>query len=339
MENLTLIKPEKVQNIINKFCYTIGMIPTSYKISMTYEEQIVAIGNYLETTIYPAINNNAEALAELQNAFIDLKNYIDNWINNLDISSEIDRKIEDMVQSGELTSILNSYLNVNRIYETVDDMKKDNNLQKGNIVKTLGYYNINDNGGNIFIVSDTKNESFKSSVQLNNNLFANIILKPTMNVKQFGFNENDEIPNITTFLRSLFNDYAISFIFRNLNFSINDTLSLRSNTNIYLENTTITNISNINKTYVFSCNSVENINIKGLNSILKFNKPETSQQACIEIYNSKNININNLTLFKAGGDGIIVSGTSNDIISENVNIENCLIDNNRRNGISLVGRC
>ena len=29
MENLNLIKPEKVQNIINKFCYTIGMIPTS----------------------------------------------------------------------------------------------------------------------------------------------------------------------------------------------------------------------------------------------------------------------------------------------------------------------
>ena len=65
MENLEIIKPERVQNIINKFCFTIGMIPTSYKISMTYEEQIIAIGNYLETTVYPAINNNAKALAEL----------------------------------------------------------------------------------------------------------------------------------------------------------------------------------------------------------------------------------------------------------------------------------
>ena len=65
MENLNLIKPEKVQNIINKFCYTIGMLPTSYKISLTYEEQIIVIGNYLETTIYPALNNNAEALSEL----------------------------------------------------------------------------------------------------------------------------------------------------------------------------------------------------------------------------------------------------------------------------------
>ena len=70
MENLTLIKPEKVQNIINKFCYTIGMIPTSYKMSLTYEEQIIAIGHYLEETVIPALNNNAEAVAELQALFV-----------------------------------------------------------------------------------------------------------------------------------------------------------------------------------------------------------------------------------------------------------------------------
>ena len=56
MSDLNLIKPEKVQNIINKFCYTIGMIPTSYKVSLTYEEQIDAIGHYLETTVYPAMS-------------------------------------------------------------------------------------------------------------------------------------------------------------------------------------------------------------------------------------------------------------------------------------------
>ena len=96
MENLNLIKPEKVQNIINKFCYTIGMIPTSYKMSLTYEEQIIAIGHYLETTVYPAINNNAEALGELQNLFLDLKNYVDNYFDNLDVQSEINNKLDEM---------------------------------------------------------------------------------------------------------------------------------------------------------------------------------------------------------------------------------------------------
>ena len=65
MADLNLIKPQKVQGIINKFCFTIGMLPTSYKMSMTYEEQILCIGEYLETTVYPAINQNAEAVREL----------------------------------------------------------------------------------------------------------------------------------------------------------------------------------------------------------------------------------------------------------------------------------
>ena len=83
MENLNLIKPEKVQNIINKFCYTIGMIPTSYKVSLTYEEQIIAIGHYLEETVIPALNNNAEAVAELQSLFVQLKDYVENYFTNV----------------------------------------------------------------------------------------------------------------------------------------------------------------------------------------------------------------------------------------------------------------
>ena len=70
MSDLNLIKPKSVQNIINKFCYTIGMIPTSYKVSLSYEEQVLAIGKYLEETVIPALNNNAEAVAELQSLFI-----------------------------------------------------------------------------------------------------------------------------------------------------------------------------------------------------------------------------------------------------------------------------
>ena len=40
MADLNMIKPLGVQGIINKFCCTIGMLPTSYKQSLTYEEQI-----------------------------------------------------------------------------------------------------------------------------------------------------------------------------------------------------------------------------------------------------------------------------------------------------------
>ena len=112
MENLNLIKPERVQNIINKFCYTIGMIPTSYKISLTYEEQIVAIGKYLEETVIPALNNNAEAVAELQNLFIQLKDYVENYFDNLDVQNEINNKLDEMVKDGTLDTILRKFIDI-----------------------------------------------------------------------------------------------------------------------------------------------------------------------------------------------------------------------------------
>ena len=149
MENLTLIKPEKVQNIINKFCYTIGMIPTSYKISLTYEEQIIAIGHYLETTVYPAINNNAEALAELQNLFLDLKNYVDNYFDDLDVQKEINNKLNKMVETGAfehlLQTLFNGYQeqidnveqNVNNNYDVLNDKININDLNVRKLISTL----------------------------------------------------------------------------------------------------------------------------------------------------------------------------------------------------------
>lgn len=110
MADLNMIKPAQVQNMINRFCYTIGMIPTSYKMSLTYEEQILEIGNYLETTVYPAINNNAEALRELQQLFVDLKLYVDNYFANLDVQEEIDTKLDEMVEDGTFDRIINQEL-------------------------------------------------------------------------------------------------------------------------------------------------------------------------------------------------------------------------------------
>ena len=110
MSDLNLIKPKYVQNIINKFCVCIGMIPTSYKEALTYEKQILGIGNYLENVVYPAINNNAEALAELQNLFIELKDYVDNYFDNLDVQEEINNKLDQMVTDGTLAEVINQQI-------------------------------------------------------------------------------------------------------------------------------------------------------------------------------------------------------------------------------------
>ena len=82
------------------FCVTIGNLPTSYLESMSYYEMLCWFCKYLENTINPAINSNAEALEELQQ-------YVANYFDNLDVSEEIDAKLDEMVQDGTMAEIIN----------------------------------------------------------------------------------------------------------------------------------------------------------------------------------------------------------------------------------------
>ena len=90
-----------------RFIYTIGELPTSYLISMTYEEQLIWLCNYLEKTVIPAINNNGEAVEELQSKYIELKNYVDHYFDNLDVQEEVNNKLDEMASDGTLAEIIN----------------------------------------------------------------------------------------------------------------------------------------------------------------------------------------------------------------------------------------
>lgn len=88
---------------------TVGELPTSFVDSMTYYECLAWLVNYLQNTVIPAVNNNAEATEELQAAFITLKNYVDNYFDNLDVQEEIDNKLDEMAESGVLQEIIDTY--------------------------------------------------------------------------------------------------------------------------------------------------------------------------------------------------------------------------------------
>ena len=133
MENLKMIKPEGVQGLINKFCYVIGNIPTSYKLGVTIEEQIIGIGEYLETKVYPALNNNALALAELQELFVQLKNYVQNYFSDLDIEAEIDAKLDEMLENGTLSDIIENYVDYCYIIKEIEKVDLYNENGKTNL--------------------------------------------------------------------------------------------------------------------------------------------------------------------------------------------------------------
>lgn len=171
MADLKLIKPLGVQNIINKFCFTIGMIPSSYKLSLTYEEQILSIGKYLEETVIPALNNNAESVAELQALFVQLKDYIENYFDNLDVQNEINNKLDEMAQDGTLANIINQNILKRKIstYLNTTDLINDENLENNDIVFLLGKNNINDGDGCYYQITNIKSIN---SITLKNNLYA-----------------------------------------------------------------------------------------------------------------------------------------------------------------------
>lgn len=118
MNEKPTIEVEKVP-IITKFIYTLGVLPTSYLMSMTYQEQVTWLCNYISQTLIPQINEDVEAIQELQNLFELLRTYVNDYFDNLDVQEEINNKLNQMVSDGTLTDLIKNY--VDPIYETFED--------------------------------------------------------------------------------------------------------------------------------------------------------------------------------------------------------------------------
>lgn len=144
MSNLNDLKPIINLNPFARFCCTIGNLPTSYMKSMDYEEQLMWLCDYLENTVIPSVNNNAECVKELQELYVKLKNYVDNYFNNLDVQNEINNKLDEMAEDGTLENIINQDI-FSDINKNISDLKSDfsntNSLlsQKSNLLELMLY--------------------------------------------------------------------------------------------------------------------------------------------------------------------------------------------------------
>lgn len=120
----------KLKDRFGRICATIGEIPTSFKQSLTYEEQLIWFCNYLENTVIPAVNNNAEILEAIQEYVktIDV-NFEKLEKEILDMQYYVDSKIEEQNQNITLrfNEMYNSLLNV--INDFVDRVEGELNYQ------------------------------------------------------------------------------------------------------------------------------------------------------------------------------------------------------------------
>lgn len=98
-----MIPTEQVEKLkFKKLIVTIGNLPSSYVESLSYYECILWLCNYLQNTVIPAINNNGEAVEELQELFVELKNYVDGYLSDEHIIPLVNAKIEELINSGEI---------------------------------------------------------------------------------------------------------------------------------------------------------------------------------------------------------------------------------------------
>lgn len=248
-----------------RMCFTIGNLPSSFMESMTYYEALVWLYNYFEKTLLPAINTNSEAITELQQAFVTLKNYIDNYFDNLDVQTEINNKLDAMAESGELTEMITAYLQMSSMltYNSVAEMAASENLIDGSFVKTFGFYNYKDGGGSLYKIREITNQDTIDGVTLvavyDENLVAELVYD-VCDVKQFGAKGDGETDDTNAIVLALSKNKNI--VFPSGDYVVSETIDLDNDDFIIFGNN-----ATIKPSHTGDCFNVDgdNITIDGLN--------------------------------------------------------------------------
>ena len=218
---------------LKKILMTIGELPTSYIETMSYYEMLVWFTEFLRNQVIPTVNNNAEAVSELQTLYEELRNYVNNYFDNLDVQDEINNKLDEMAESGQLTDIIAQYLGLAGMiaFDSVADMKLAENLVNGSKCRTLGYYSVNDGGGAYYKIRPVTNDDVideTSIIAVYDDLLVAELISDEVNLNQFAC-YGDGIHDDTTALQNAIN-YAVA----------NGKTITSSNDKVYLLNNNIT---------------------------------------------------------------------------------------------------
>ena len=123
--------------------YIYKAIPLAFDESMSYYETLLGLLNYLKNVVIPTVNNNADAVVELQNLYIQLHDYVEHYFENLDVQEEINNKLDEMVRDGTLQEILEEII-VNKLdyYEITTQTNEElQNILDKNSCKIISFMN------------------------------------------------------------------------------------------------------------------------------------------------------------------------------------------------------
>lgn len=334
-----MIKVEKL-NPFGRMCISLGMLPSSYKESMTYEEQLLWFFKFLDETVIPTVNNNAEAVEELQALYIEVKTFVDEYFDNLDVQEEINNKLDDMAESGELADVIAQYLGLAGMltFNSVADMKLAENLVNGSTCETYGFYSYNDGGGAKYKVRTINNNDIvdeKTIIALyDDTLIAELIKQPKMSILCFGA-KGDGTTNDTACFTTALNycNYILvpkkstSYVLTKFNGVANTTLE-----GIGKATLTITGTNELaplvglktNCTYkniIFNCTAPD----------VEWNRGDLQQKTDVNIIGCTFTGFLNPTDVNSWGLYLDQS--------ERINIVDCYFNNNSQSDIAIVENC
>lgn len=152
---------------------------------ITSQNEVVSELESFETNITNNFNN-------LVNLFNELKSYVENYFDNLDVQEEINNKLDAMADDGTLQEIVGQYLNATAIwcFDNVESMKSSTNLIDGSFAQTLGYYEKGDHGSATYKIREMTNSDVVDNATIipigSGTLIAELIVGAKVNVNQFG---------------------------------------------------------------------------------------------------------------------------------------------------------
>lgn len=321
------IKPGFIPNLPPFKAWLASNIPAVYDNTMSYYDELTALIAYIEKEVMPAVNATGAAATQLQSLFTELKNYVDNYFDNLDVQEEINNKLDAMAEAGTLQEIITAYIqaNVAWMFDTVADLKLAPNLVNGSYARTLGYHSLGDGGGSTYKITDTGTANEEDVIAVGD-LYANLVPQDYVTPEMFGA-YGDNSHDDTSAIQDCIN-YAqtngLMVRFEAKDYKVTGTIDIPNGTKIegattnysFQENWKGTNIiADFENTDTTNTDPVFNISNDNKNTYRNFSEATTNRTG-IQI---KNLQINGMGAFC----GIKVRGY--DIIVENVSVIRCKV--------------
>lgn len=166
-------------------------------------QQLTRLFNEFSEDVSNEVNNFEhdinETVQEYIDKFVELKDFVEDYFDNLDVQEEINNKLDAMVEDGTMQELINTALQPTKAlytYNTLALMSADTNLVNGSFAKTIGYYNANDGGGATYKIRTKGDEEVADgafTIAIGDSLIAELVpSNDTVNFRQLGAKSEED---------------------------------------------------------------------------------------------------------------------------------------------------